>query len=678
MKKTNGELQNKLAIKDGRRAFVLSGTAGGISASLLAGCGEGGVDEALKSTSNFKEKAVTLISKFKEVSGVTGGTILLNTAPNQISGSLVWGSSGNVPSLIRTNSGLSRPTQATYLSRACIDTGSSVNALEVEINAALTGGGIVYLYCNGASPVSYPYGNGKSYVVSRTAGGLGLFVNEINGTLTNLASTYNITSNTYPQKIRLSTVEPGYVQVLINGVLEINHPITNGIFGQNCGLVVENSPVKITRVEGFVGSVIAPIQKTDLTYLGSARVPTTNSGNATFDYSGYSISAGVALSSDRLGLFVVGKRNTANPQAGGQLIAELLLPNQFNNSGVLSNLPLMTFRQGFTDPLEGKLPLVEASGTAVERQIRGLYADGSDLLISAWAGWTTGADSTSAGHFKRPSNLAVSGQVVGPKRVKPSVPYRFATGYYLGIPASVQASHQLPPVAVGNCGGSIWQTLPAGPTLYAFNPTDLTGGSTVAATTLLEYSGGNGVTGSGSEFPGRHLPARFGQLVNAAMTLDIPANDYFNGNTHITGAVWIENRSVLFFGSHGIGDSWYGSRTGYQNGTGVQLPLGPSATRPKLTVPDQTVEIDQGNHAPPYRHQVWAYTQAEILSVKVGTKQPWEAVPYAVWGFSTPFTDSLGPNWLIGTAHDPILKRIYVVTYKQDASFPLVHAYGYV
>jgi hypothetical protein len=109
--------------------------------------------------------------------------------------------------------------------------------------------------------------------------------------------------------------------------------------------------------------------------------------------------------------------------------------------------------------------------------------------------------------------------------------------------------------------------------------------------------------------------------------------------------------SVLFFGMHGTGTYCYGS------GSACGDP----------------VDDDQGNHAYPYKHYVWAYDANDLAAVKKGQRAPGSLQPYAIWSFETPFSG--GSNLIGGAAWDPQTRRIYLLGRLQDGAYPLVHVY---
>lgn len=96
-------------------------------------------------------------------------------------------------------------------------------------------------------------------------------------------------------------------------------------------------------------------------------------------------------------------------------------------------------------------------------------------------------------------------------------------------------------------------------------------------------------------------------------------------------------RSVLFIGRHGLGARCYGT------GESCGDPTSPY----------------QGDHAFPYRFQVWAYDATDLLAVKNGTRQPWDVRPYATWTLPG-LTETHAAILPGGATYDPSTRRLYV------------------
>jgi hypothetical protein len=82
------------------------------------------------------------------------------------------------------------------------------------------------------------------------------------------------------------------------------------------------------------------------------------------------------------------------------------------------------------------------------------------------------------------------------------------------------------------------------------------------------------------------------------------------------------SRSLLYFGTQGIGKFCYGEGTSDPSLNGKPTPDG--------TIwcydPDNS---SKGTHAYPYVPEVWAYDARDLLAVRRGLKKPWQVKPYA-------------------------------------------------
>jgi len=78
----------------------------------------------------------------------------------------------------------------------------------------------------------------------------------------------------------------------------------------------------------------------------------------------------------------------------------------------------------------------------------------------------------------------------------------------------------------------------------------------------------------------------------------------------------------------------------------------------------------KGVHGYPYHSYVWAYNVNDLITVRAGSKAPWDVVPYAVWQLPDLNGSSIG-----GAAYDPASGRIFVSQLLGDDVLPLIHVY---
>lgn len=359
------------------------------------------------------------------------------------------------------------------------------------------------------------------------------------------------------------------------------------------------------------------LQKADLVYEGAFRVPSGSQGASRFDYGGTALTYNPANNS----LFLTGHDHQ-------QMTAEISIP-QIIKSDNVTGLDAAQVLQTFRDPVEGRRGSVNPSDSNAKK-IGGHLVYNGKLYVTAYAYYDASGTQGSS-HFVRPLNLATSGQVQGPFKLGPSsLPARWIAGYMGHVPPEWQATLG-GPALTGLAGVSIAGAASNGPTAAVFDPANV-GGSN-AATLLVGY------------------PLK-GSLAHTYGYTEASTNPYWNNASEVRGVVFPGGtRSVLFFGMHGTGTYCYGS------GTACGDP----------------VDGDQGNHAYPYKHYVWAYDANDLVAVRNGQRAPESLQPYAVWSFETPFSG--GTNLIGGAAWDPNTRRIYLLGRLQDGAYPLVHVY---
>jgi hypothetical protein len=139
----------------------------------------------------------------------------------------------------------------------------------------------------------------------------------------------------------------------------------------------------------------------------------------------------------------------------------------------------------------------------------------------------------------------------------------------------------------------------------------------------------------------------------------------FGGGTMIRGVAfpW-GTRSVLFFGTQGIGPFCYGEGTSRRELAGKPTPDG------SIWCYDPQ-ESSKGTHAYPYVPEVWAYDARDLLAARDGREPPWQVTPYAAWGLSLPF----GSARIGGAAYDSAQRLIYISQQSGNGADPVIHVF---
>lgn len=368
------------------------------------------------------------------------------------------------------------------------------------------------------------------------------------------------------------------------------------------------------------------ITRSTLVYAGAFRLPQPTSDTRTFAYGGTAL----AFDPARNGLFVVG-------HDWYQLDAEISIPTPWDGSN-LGRLPRARFLQRFRDPTGGK---IDTTG-GEDNKIGGQLVYGGRLVGSVYV-YYDAAGQQVVSHWARSSTSLSSGSVSGLYELG-SVGTGFVSGYMANVPAAWQGLLG-GPALTGNCCIPIISRTSFGPSAFAFDPAKLQGpaGSAVAAKPLLYYSQQHPTLGAWDA--SWHPP-----------TVE------FGGGTAIKGVVFPEGtRSILYFGTQGVGKFCYGEGTSDKSKAGQ--PTGDGTIW--CYDPDDS---SKGTHAYPYRAMVWAYDARDLAAVRAGRRKPWQVRPYAVWrlplAFSSPYVG--------GAAYDPARGRIFVTQQFVDGEQPVV------
>jgi hypothetical protein len=313
----------------------------------------------------------------------------------------------------------------------------------------------------------------------------------------------------------------------------------------------------------------------DLVYQGAFRLPAAESDQKTFDYGGTAPAYNLGQNS----LFVVG-------HDWSQLTAEVSVP-RLVRSAKLSRLHRASYLQPFSDATGGKLDTTGGSDNKVGGQL--VY---QGRLYGSVYVYYDASGSQVVSHWVRASTNLHHARVLGLYQVG-----RQGAGFVSGFMAAVPPAWQAAlggPALTGNCCIPIISRTSFGPAAFTFDPGRL---------------GRRPVT---PDHPLVYYPQQHPTLGTWDATWNPRRGVLFGGATQIRGVVFPEgSRSLLFFGTQGIGKFCYGEGT-----TDRSLAFKPT--------PDGTVwcydpdDSSKGTHAYPYVPEVWAYDAAQLAAVRRG------------------------------------------------------------
>jgi hypothetical protein len=365
------------------------------------------------------------------------------------------------------------------------------------------------------------------------------------------------------------------------------------------------------------------LRSADLVYRGAFRLPEQASDQKTFAYGGTAL----AYNPVHHSLFAVG-------HDWYQLTAEVTIPRAVRSSS-LRKLRRARFRQPFVDATAGKIDGTGGTGNKIGGQL--VYR--GRLYGSVYVYYDAAGEQV-VSHWARSGTSLTRGSVKGLYRVG-SVGAGFVSGFMAEVP---RAWRRLlaGPVLTGNCCIPIISRTSFGPAAFAFDPA-----RPGAAKPLLYYPQKHPTIGAweGSWNPSKGV--------------------FFGGGTTIRGVVFPRgSRSVLFFGTQGVGTFCYGEGTDQRGLEGSPTPDGSTWCYD----PDGS---SKGTHAYPYLAQVWAYDARDLRAVRKGRKRPWQVKPYATWTLRLPF----GSGQIGGATYDPKGGRIFVSQQYGDDTQPLIHVF---
>jgi hypothetical protein len=360
----------------------------------------------------------------------------------------------------------------------------------------------------------------------------------------------------------------------------------------------------------------------DLRYAGAFRLPANESAGHYFSYGGGSI----AVNPDRKSLFI--------STAGGR-VAEVAIPDLVVTSQ-LEELRFAEYLQPFADPADGRL--VEVAEKGVE--LAGLLVHDGRLIGSALIYYDAN-NTQKVSHFTRSMSL-LDHSASPMRRVGAEGKSGFVAGYMAPVPAEWRPLLGGPAVT-GQCCVAIASRTSLGPAAWAWDPAELLTGKPARALELVNYDIEHPTLGPWNG-----------------------SNPTYGGTTMIGGVALINGtRTALFIGSNGTGPFCYGDATTDKSLAAEKGPCFDPA------------RADKGQHAYPYRYQMWAYDLNDWADVRAGRRDPWEIVPYGVWPFELPFPERSAR--IGGVAFDAARRLLYFAQLRADqggyAYRPIIHAY---
>lgn len=368
-------------------------------------------------------------------------------------------------------------------------------------------------------------------------------------------------------------------------------------------------PDSTGRVQPIVDPTqLRRLELADLEYLGAFRLPVTDSNGDSFSAGG----GPLAFNPDRRSLFAATRSGR---------VAEVSVPAAIK-SDQIAELPVAEYLQPFADPAEGRIREVAEEGAA----LAGLLVYQGRLYGSGVIYYDAN-NTQSVSHFSRPLVLSERG-ASAMRRVGPRGRVGMVAGYMATVPPEWQTKLG-GPALTGQCCVPIVSRTSWGPAAFAWDPADLQREGEIEATPLVYYTGEHQTLGPWDG-----------------------SNPIYGGTISMGGlAVIGGTRTALFIGRNGLGPFCYG------NGTGDQALANTTGRDGERYCYDPT-NSDKGQHAFPYRYQIWAYDLNDWAAVRAGTRDPWSVKPYGVWPFELPFPE---PGVRIGgVAYDAAGRRLLV------------------
>lgn len=447
----------------------------------------------------------------------------------------------------------------------------------------------------------------------------------------------------YTPMFSVFTIRPGQksvdvpVTILGNTRQQPDRAFSVTISGlQNATNPTANPLSTTVTIDDDDGTALPLFSASDLKYLGAFRLPSGPNGSSTFEFSGNSLAWNPANGSLFTG---------ANVDYGLHL-AEFQVPAKLGTTSNAALLPEATILQPFADL--GSLLTTDAGGLAQQPELDYLNLNIGGLLVTQ-GGLTGGMfmgyrgenpEESTHTHFRTTTtNLSelTTSTFRGLLDIRPEGSEfrgRLLGGYMAEVPAQwrdwIGASF-----VTGAAGLNRIQSSSSGPALFGF---DANAPEHSMADPLVYYPYGNAL--QWMDPVGKRLAA---------------AQPLFNGTTKVEGVAFVPGtRSVIFLGSNGLTQIGYGMGSEFRD----------------------KARVYKGYHAlnGVYKYQIWSYDIDDFVSVRNGTKAPWQIRPTTVMNFDLPTPEP--SKYLGGTAFDPATGRLFVSQRYAGVDYtPVIHVY---
>ena len=375
----------------------------------------------------------------------------------------------------------------------------------------------------------------------------------------------------------------------------------------------------LVGTQSFADPTTLPlIHSGDFAYLGAFALPLGSYGDSRFGYSGEAITPFNDPSTGQHTLFIGG--HAWDPGT----VAQIEIPSTFVQSADWSALPQAHVLQNFYDIADGRWASL---GTTDYVSVYGMLPYNDRLIVGA-ASWYDASCSQTASHGVSGFDLSLNDDFQGFVTIDAAADPRSIGGYMTTIPGQWQGLLGGPALA-GNAAMSIIGCISSGPAATVFDPDQLGARNPIPGTTIVYY-------------PLSHY------LVSGGVTTQ---NTFTFGSTVKGIAFPAGTRSLLFIGRHTMADRYC---------------YGPGTDDPDLHLEEteggtwcyDPCNHSKGGHGYPYYHYVWAYDANDLVKVKEGEMEPWEAQPYDAWRLDD--MNSSGCATIRGAGYDPDTQRLFI------------------